>query len=299
MDSIKVENVAIIGLGLLGGSLGMALENTPYRRLGWTRRSEVREKLLADGIIDETAENVDDLLAKADLTVLCLPIPLINDFIKEHAGAWRLGSIVTDIGSVKEVIVRCGEEVLQPLGVNFIGSHPMAGTEKSGPENAFAELYRSAEVFVTKTPESNSHALTEVQNMWKSIGTSVVTIGLRDHDVLVGHTSHISHVLALALTQAVLDCEENVKGPRYSGCATGFKDTSRIASSSPLMWREIIENNQPAVLEVVQEFEKRWHHLVEIIENSDFDSLEKEFAHGKELRDHWIDYKNNKHKCNW
>jgi prephenate dehydrogenase len=299
MNSIKVENVAVIGLGLLGGSLAMALKKTPYKCLGWTRRREVREKMLAADIIDETVENVDEILAKADLTVLCLPIPRINEFIKDHAAAWRPGSIVTDIGSVKEVIVRCGEDALHPRGVFFVGSHPMAGTEKSGPENAFPELYRSAEVFVTETPDCNLEALAAVRAMWQSIGTSVVMIGLRDHDVLVGHTSHISHVLALALTQAVLDCEEGVKSPRYSGCATGFKDTSRIASSSPLMWREIIENNQTAVLEVVQEFEKRWHHLVEIIENRDFDALEKEFTHGKELRDGWIEYKNTKHKCNW
>ncbi len=299
MKSIKVNNVAVIGLGLLGGSLAMALKKTSYRCLGWTRRQEVRENMLAAGHIDETADNVDDILAQADLTVLCLPIPRINEFVKDHAHAWRPGSIVTDIGSVKEVIVLNGETTLHPLEVNFIGSHPMAGTEKSGPENAFPELYRSAEVFVTQTPESNPEALAEVRKMWESIGTSVVTLGLKDHDILVGHTSHISHILALALTQAVLDCEEGVKGPRYSGCATGFKDTSRIASSSPLMWREIIENNQPAVLEVVQEFEKRWHHLVEIIKNRDFDSLEKEFAKGKELRDDWIKYKNTKHNCNW
>lgn len=299
MNSIKVENVAVIGLGLLGCSLAMALKNTPYRCLGWTRRRKVCDELLAAGTIDETDDDVDKLLAKADLTVLCLPIPGIIDFIKDHATAWRPGSIVTDIGSVKAVIVQTGEDILHPQGISFIGSHPMAGTEKSGPENAFPEMYKNAEVFVTKTPDCSLEALDAVRAMWQAIGTSVVTVGTREHDVLVGHTSHISHILALALTQAVLDCDEAEKGPRYSGCATGFKDTSRIASSSPLMWREIIENNQPAVLEVVQEFEKRWHHLVEIIKNREFDALEREFSHGKELRDGWIKYKNTKHNCNW
>ena len=294
-----MEKVAVIGLGLLGGSLAMALNDSPYKTLGWTRRKEVRDEFMSEGIIDFTCDDVDKVLAEADLTVICLPVPRIMEFIRSHAKSWRAGAIVTDIGSVKEVIVNCGEMALEPVGVHFIGSHPMAGTEKSGPENAFPELYRNAEVFVTKTAASNPEALCEVKKMWESIGTSVVELGVREHDVLVGHTSHISHILALALTQTVLDCKPEEVDARYSGCATGFKDTSRIASSSPLMWREIIENNQPAVLEVAREFEKRWHHLVEIIEKSDFDALEKEFSRGKELRDGWIKYKNSKHNCNW
>ncbi|MCF6175955.1 MAG: prephenate dehydrogenase/arogenate dehydrogenase family protein [Victivallaceae bacterium] len=293
------KNIVIIGLGLLGVSLGMALNGKGYRRLGWTRNPDVRAWAVAENIVDETADDISEIIGQADITVICLPIPRIMEYLKKYAKDWKPGSVVTDIGSVKEVIVNCGEQALAPYGVNFVGSHPMAGTEKTGPEAAFPELYNSAEVFVTITAQTSPDAVEQVTAMWKSIGTSVVELGLQAHDMLVAHTSHISHILALSLTEAVLDCDEADLKLRFSGCATGFRDTSRITSSSPSMWREIIENNQPAVLATVKEFEKRWLKLIDIIENKDYDKLETEFAHGKKLRDSWIDYKNSKHNCKW
>lgn len=293
------KNIAIIGLGLLGASLGMALDGKGYRRLGWTRKISVSQWAVAENIIDETADDICDIISRADITVICLPIPMIMEYLKKYAKYWKPGSVVTDIGSVKEVIVNCGEQALAPYKVNFVGSHPMAGTEKSGPRAAFSELYKNAEVFITVTEQTSSDAVEQVTAMWKSIGTSVVELGLKAHDILVAHTSHISHILALSLTEAVLDCDETDLALRFSGCATGFRDTSRITSSSPSMWREIIENNQPAVLKTVKEFEKRWLKLIAIIERKEYDKLETEFAHGKKLRDTWIDYKNRTHKCKW
>jgi prephenate dehydrogenase len=287
----KIENVAIIGLGLLGASLGMALRGKAYRRLGWTRREDVRAWAVENNVIDETYDDIKEVLAKADLTILCLPIPRIMEYIETYAEYWKPGSVVSDIGSVKEVIVDCGEKFLHSRNVNFIGGHPMAGTEKSGPKAAFENLYDNAEVFVTATENSSAKAFDHVADLWRQINTKVVRIGLKSHDNLVAHTSHISHILALALTQAVLDCDAETLALRYSGCATGFRDTSRITSSSPSMWREIIENNQPAVLEVVKEFAKRYDKLSNIIENKEYDKLEAEFAKGKALRDAWVDYK--------
>jgi len=288
----KIENVAIIGLGLLGASLGMALRGKAYHRLGWTRRGEVRDWGLKNDIIDESCEDIKEVLAKADLTILCLPIPRIMEYIETYADCWKPGSVVSDIGSVKEIIVNCGEKYLTPYGVNFVGGHPMAGTEKSGPSAAFDKLYLNAEVFVTKTAITSAEALNCVKEFWKSIDTKVVELETREHDNLVAHTSHISHILALALTEAVLDCDPETLALRYSGCATGFRDTSRITSSSPSMWREIIENNQSAVLDVLEEVEKRYNNLSEIIKSKEYDKLESEFSKGKKLRDAWMEYKN-------
>lgn len=293
------KNIAIIGLGLLGASLGMALNHQGYQRLGWTRKLAVREWAIAENVIDDTADDITEIIARADITVICLPIPQIMEYLNTYATFWKPGSVVTDIGSVKAVIVNCGEKVLLPHGVNFIGSHPMAGTEKSGPKAAFPELYNNAEVFVTQTPQTLSSATAAVIAMWESIGTSVTKLAPQAHDMLVAHTSHISHILALSLTEAVLDCPAPDRKMRYAGCATGFRDTSRITSSSPSMWREIIENNQPAILATVKEFEKRWLKLIDIIERQEYDKLEKEFAHGKELRDSWIEDKNKYHNCKW
>ena len=287
-----MKNVAIIGLGLLGTSLGMALRGRDYHRLGWARRGEVRSWALENDVVDEACEDIKEVLAKADLTILCLPIPRIMEYIETYADCWKSGAVVSDIGSVKEVIVNCGEKFLIPHGVDFVGGHPMAGTENSGPYAAFETLYLNAEVFVTKTANTSADALNQVKEFWESIGTKVVETELREHDSLVAHTSHISHILALALTEAVLDCDPATLALRYSGCATGFRDTSRITSSSPSMWREIIENNQVAVLEVLKEFGKRYTNLSEIIENKNYDKLESEFAKGKKLRDAWMEYKN-------
>lgn len=287
------RQVAIIGLGLLGASLGLALKQTGVRRLGWARQNKTREWCIEHDVIDETAEDAASLLAKADITVLCLPIPAISDFIEKHASDFKKGSIVTDIGSDKGVIVYAGETVLKPYGVHFIGSHPMAGTEKSGCEAAFAELYDNAEIFVTETPNSDPGAVDAVEDFWHLLKIArVKRITPETHDDLVAHTSHISHLLALALTLSVLDCDsEEAEALRYNGCATGFRDTSRIVSSSPVMWREIIENNQIAVVAAARKCEHIYHEIVDSIESGDFDRFQELFARGKFLRDKWMDYK--------
>jgi prephenate dehydrogenase len=293
----KKKNVAIIGLGLLGASLGMALRGREYHRIGWNRRAGVNAWALEHDVVDEAFDRVEDAIAGADITVLCLPIPMIKDFIAGYADCWRPGSIVTDIGSVKQVIVEQGEKYLEPRNVHFVGSHPMAGTEKSGCEAAFPALYDNAEAFVTRTGGTNGDAFTEVRRLWESIGVRVVELAPEAHDVLVAHTSHMLHVVALALAQAVLDCpDEHDRQLRFSGCATGFRDTSRIASSSPRMWREIIENNREAALTTIESFENRLSHLRKMIAAGDFDGFEQEFAHGKELRDGWVAYKAAKSK---
>ncbi len=293
MDPLKSKQIAIIGLGLLGASLGLALKKSGVHRLGWARRSETRTWCIEHDVIDETAENVTDVIKKADITILCLPIPAISSFIEEHASEFKTGSIVTDIGSDKGVIVAAGEAALEPYGVYFVGSHPMAGTEKNGCEAAFAELYDNAEIFVTYTDKSDPAALDAVEKFWHLLHIArVKRITPEVHDDLVAHTSHISHLLALALTLSVLDCHDSEEEAlRYNGCATGFRDTSRIVSSSPVMWREIIENNQSAVVAAARKCEHIYHEIVSSIEAGDFDRFEQLFARGKLLRDKWMDYK--------
>jgi prephenate dehydrogenase len=290
MDSIK--NVAIIGLGLLGGSLGLALKNTSYKRLAWARREETRKLALENDIVDEVYSDIEEVLQKADLTVLCLPIPQIINYLYKYADNFKEGSIVTDIGSVKEVIVDAGEDALAGRNVIFVGSHPMAGTEHSGLESALKGLYDNAIIFVTPTQDTSEVAADLVQQFWNDIDAKSVLISVKKHDELVAHTSHISHVIALALTLTVLDCDsQEDKANRFDGCSSGFRDTSRITSSNPKMWREIIENNQPAVLEVVKNVEKEWDDIRTVIENKEYDKLEALFAKGKKLRDEWLDYK--------
>ena len=290
--------IAIIGLGLLGASLGMALKNSPVKRLGWARRSETRAWCLEHDVIDSTSDDVKDIIARADITVLCLPVPAITEFVIRYASHFKPGSIVTDIGSDKGIIVTAGEAALQPCNVHFVGSHPMAGTEKNGCQAAFAELYDNAEIFVTVSKNSDPESVDKIEAFWKMLNiASVRKISPEEHDILVAHTSHISHLLALALTLAVLDCDGEAETMlRYSGCATGFRDTSRIASSSPAMWREIIENNQSAVVTAARKCGDIYQNIVDVIAQGDFDKFEALFARGKNLRDQWIAYKTTQRK---
>lgn len=286
-------SVAIIGLGLLGASLGMALRGGNYKRLGWTRRESIRRWAIDCDVIDETSERIEEVLAKADLTLIALPIPGIVKYLSEYAGCWRPGSVVSDLGSVKSGVMAAAENFLLPHGVHFVGGHPMAGTEKSGPESAFPGLYRNADVFVCPFADTPDFAVQMVEELWQSIGTQTKRIDAARHDDLVAHTSHVLHILASALTLSILDgADEKTIAARFAGCATGFRDTSRIASSNPVMWREIIENNRGPVLQAMQDFEERYHRFKKMIESGDFDGFEREFAQGKLLRDRWVEYKN-------
>lgn len=286
------KNVAVIGFGLLGASLGLALKNTSYHRLCWARRAEVRKWAVEHDAVDETADDIRDILKKADIVIFALPIPQIIEFMERYANDFNPDSVITDMGSVKGAICEAAERFLIPRGLKFAGSHPMAGTEKSGCENAFPTLYKNADVFICPCSNTTEKEIDVLKNLWESIDTKPVEISHHEHDRLVAHTSHVLHVVASGLALAILNGRnEDERALRFAGCATGFRDTSRIASSNPAMWREIIEYNTPAVLEAMHNFEKSLSDYRKLIEDGDFDTFEKQFADGKVLRDLWLKYK--------
>ena len=283
------KNAAIIGIGLLGSSLGMAMRNSGYRRSGWTRRPAVTAWALENDVIDHGYNTLEEAFSDADILILCVPIPQIIEYTKLHSHRMKPGAILTDIGSVKTVI----EEAALSVNARYVGGHPMAGTEKTGPENGFATLYANADVFIVPPRNAEEKDIAEVEKLWRSIGTRTTRIDAAVHDDLVAHTSHLTHVVASALTLSTLDVDSPArKLLRFSGSATGFRDTSRIASSSPQMWREIIEHNTPAVVAALRTFSEQFNAMAEQIRSGDFDGFEREFARGKELRDEWMIYKN-------
>ena len=288
-----MKNIAIAGLGLLGGSLGLALAEKKVNRIGWARREETRSAALAVNAVDEVHPELEKVLNKADIVILALPIPVILELLPLCARHCRPGTVVTDIGSIKSEIVSAADRIFtDPAGPYFIGSHPMAGTEKSGINSAFAQLYKNADVFITCAKNAPGNAMAEVEKLWQSISCHTALIDAAKHDLLVAETSHALHVVASALSLSILDhADESEKLARFRGCATGFKDTSRIASSSPQMWREIVEHNTPAVLAALEEFEKSLEQFKELIRQGDFDGFEKNFSKGKLLRDTWLEYK--------
>ena len=288
-------SVGIIGLGLLGGSLGMALKGYCHR-IGWGRREENRLAALELDAVDEICEEPAELLKKAGIVVLAIPVQATIDFMAQYAQSFSENAIVTDVGSLKGEICRAAEKFLTPRKVRFVGSHPMAGTEKHGVGAAFATLYENADIFILNGGGADPEAVARVAEMWQAAGGHPKFLSdANDHDALVARTSHVLHIVASALTSGILNADDpDEQSLRFAGCATGFRDSCRIAASTPAMWREITEKNAVAVLKAMDEFEERYFTLRRLIEEGRFDEFQEEFARGKELRDKWMAYKNNR-----
>ena len=284
--------VLIVGLGLLGGSLGLSLADRGVLRLGWSRRAETCQQALDAGAIDESASSLEELLPRADLIVLAMPIPQIISFLETFpAERCKPGCIVTDLGSTKSSILAAAQ---RNPAMRFIGSHPMAGTEKSGIANAFAGLYDGADVFVVPPEKGDPEGVRILREFWEMLGTHVTEICAKEHDLLVANTSHVLHVVASALALSILDApDQQGRDLRFAGCATGFRDTSRIASSNPVMWREIIGSNREAVLRAIDGFEACFQEFRKLIDAGNWEEFETRFASGKVLRDSWLEYKKN------
>lgn len=290
-----MKTIGIIGPGLLGGSLGLALAGQ-YRRLVWARRAENRAAALELGAADAVCESAEEVIGQAELTVLAIPVQPTVDFFREHAAHFKPGAVVTDVGSLKLEICAAAERYLAPRGIRFVGSHPMAGTEKRGVGAAFAELYDNADVFVL-TGGADRDAVGQVESVWRAVGAHPKELAdAAAHDALVARTSHLLHIIASGLTAGILDAATSEEQQlRFAGCATGFRDSCRIAASNPAMWREITEKNHTAILQAMDEFETRYFALRRMIESGDFDGFERAFARSKELRDCWMEYKNSRH----
>lgn len=285
--------VAIIGLGLLGASLGMALRGKQVYRIGWTRRGEIRRAAVNSDVVDEVFDTPQEAVRDADITVLAMPLPQILEYMSLLGNELKPGAVITDLGSIKHKIMLQAEAVI-PSSAAYVGSHPMAGTEKSGFYAAFPTLYENADVFVTPAVNASQEQTESVFELWRSIGSHPNLIDSKHHDAIVARTSHVLHVLASALATGILDARDaQTEKELFRGCATGFRDTCRIASSNPQMWREIVENNREAVLDALNEFEQVYFKLKQEIEAGDFDAFEHSFAHGKILRDRWLEYKQN------
>lgn len=287
----KQINVAIVGLGLLGGSLAKALKkDSRYHVSVWARREETRIWAKKNMVADEVHPELPELLKNADIAVLCMPVEAAIETFEVCCRYLPETAVVTDVGSVKLDICRAAAKFPQ---MRFIGSHPMAGTEKSGCEASFAELYNNADVFIVPPDGADEHDVELCRKMWLASGAArVERIGAAAHDELVADTSHVLHLLASAMTLSILEAPDpEYQRQHFAGCATGFRDTTRIASSNPAMWRGIVESNAPAILAALERFEHQYRRFKSTIEKGDFDRFEDLFSRGKLLRGAWLGYK--------
>ncbi len=284
---INTSRIAIVGLGQLGGSLALRLDEIKCRSLYAISRNETTIKdALERGILEGGSTDAADILPVVDMTFICLPLTASIEFVKANIDHFRPGSIVTDVGSVKVEIVREIRGILLDKGVYFVGGHPMAGSEKSGWENCNAELYQNAIVFLTPTPDDESLAIDLVRNFWQDIGARPLEIEAERHDEAVAYTSHFIHLLSSAICKTVFSSDDNEA--RELACAGAFRDTTRIASSNVNMWTEITKYNHEFIKKALADFKREIDSIDTYLNNQDWDNVENYFADAKSKRDNWF-----------
>jgi len=277
------DRVAIIGLGLMGASLGLALKRAKIadKVVGFARRPETRKQALAKKIVDIACERMEDAVQGADFIVLCAPVGVIPDMMKQCRKCLSPNAIVTDVGSVKACIVAEAEKVFMGGKAEFVGSHPIAGSEQHGLESARADLYRRAVVAVTPARRTTERALRIVRQFWQMLVAEVVQISPEAHDRIIARTSHLPHVIAALLAGCV--------GREHAGqygrfCGTGFRDTTRIAEGDPELWRDILENNACFLVKELEAFEKELKHLLAGLKKGGGGVMGKHLSRGRERR---------------
>lgn len=280
------DRVAIVGVGLIGGSLAMVLKDKGLCNtiVGVGRGKENLEAAKRMGLIDEYTHDVEEGVKGADLVVLAVPVMSIEGVVKRAAASFKAGAIVTDVGSVKEGIINAVTAHL-PEGVHFVAAHPIAGTENSGAEASVKDLYVGKRCIITPTDKTDKAALEKIKALWKSAGSEVVTMEAREHDIILAAVSHLPHVIAYALVNSIADAGNDMERDVISYSAGGFKDTTRIASSSPDMWTDICRMNKEALVGVIEGFQEALEDIKTSIEGDNTELIKRSFERAKKVRD--------------
>lgn len=277
--------VALIGIGLIGSSLARALRRDGLAEslAGCARSEATRAKALELGLVDSVYADPGEAAAGADLVVLCSPVGSYAAVGEAIAPQLSPGAIVSDVGSVKQAMIRDVGPLL-PEGVDLVPGHPIAGTEHSGPEAGFAELFEDRWCVLTPPPGTKEAAVAKVASMWEAVGSRVTLMDAQHHDKVLAMTSHLPHLIAYTIVGTASDLEESTRAEVIKFSAGGFRDFTRIAASDPIMWRDIFLNNREAVLEILQRFSEDLTALQRAIRWGEGETLESLFRRTRELR---------------
>jgi cyclohexadieny/prephenate dehydrogenase len=290
MTKPMFQKVALIGIGLIGSSLSHAMRRAELSgRIAACARTEATRAVAKRlGLADEVYERAGEAVRGADLIVLCTPVGTFGELAAEIAPHLKKGAILTDAGSVKTAVARdIGPHV--PEGVHFIPGHPIAGTEYSGPEAGFAELFDSRWCILTPLPGSDEKAIAKLKVFWEACGSQVEIMTPDHHDLVLAVTSHIPHLIAYNIVGTVSDLERVTEKEVIKFSASGFRDFTRIAASDPTMWRDIFMNNKEAVLEILGRFTEDLAALQRAIRWGDGDALFDLFTKTRAIRRGIID----------
>lgn len=276
---ILFRKVAIIGVGLVGGSLAKALKKQQLVRevAGFSQRPTSLEWALKNGVIDSGHQDVRKAVHDADLVVLATPVSIISSMIMTIGPHLRRGAIVTDVGSTKSSIVDAARECL-PSSVFFVGSHPLAGSEKTGVENCNEELFKGSVCVMTPTDQTHKVAVERVKRLWARLGANVKFLSPDEHDKILAHVSHLPHILAYSLIQTI-----PLSYLEYGG--QGLKDTTRIAGSSAQMWSDICMANSKNIINVIDALVKNLSAVRKAVNTNDHKMLMSQFKDAQVKRE--------------
>jgi cyclohexadieny/prephenate dehydrogenase len=285
MSRTLFDRVALIGIGLIGSSLARVLRrDSPMTKIvACARRAETLAAVRRLELADETTDDPATAAEGADLVVVATPLSAYAEIGRRIAPALRRDAILTDVGSVKEAVIRDLQPSV-PEGVHFVPGHPVAGTEHSGPEAGFAELFVGRWCILTPPPETAPEAVAGVTRMWEQAGMRVVTMSADHHDRVLAVTSHLPHLIAYTIVGTATDLEDSLKSEVIEFSASGFRDFTRIAASDPVMWRDIFLNNREAVLEILQRFNEDLTALQRAIRWGEGDKLQDLFSRTRAIR---------------
>jgi prephenate dehydrogenase len=281
------KKISLIGVGLLGGSLGLAARRRMLadQVVGFVRRQASVRECEKAGAVNLATRDLEEAVSGSDLIVFCTPIAQMRPLLEQMLPWLESDAIITDVGSVKGSVVRDFETLAARAGARFVGSHPMAGSEKTGVRAARADLFQGALCVVTPTRKSDPAAVRKIEQLWKAIGSRLLRLSPEQHDLLVSRSSHLPHLLAATLANFVLQ----PKSPRQQLllCANGFRDTTRIASGSPEMWRDIALSNGKHIGKALGAFIGELRRLQVYISQGDSRRLEALLTQAKTRRDNW------------
>lgn len=284
---MRWNKITLVGVGLLGGSLGLAIKRRRLARevAGYVRRDTSVRECADAGAVDFATTDLLAAVWNADLVILCTPIAQMPPLVKRLLPALKRGAIVTDVGSAKSSVVKKLESRIARAGACFVGSHPMAGTERTGVSAAQEDLFESAICVVTPTRRTDPAALKKIERFWKSVGSQVMKLSPEDHDLLVSRSSHLPHIVAAALVNLVLS--PSLPEEQQALCANGFRDTTRVASGSPEMWRDIALANRTHLRVILDDFVRQLQRVQALLREADADHLVQFFETAKRRRDAW------------
>lgn len=283
-----IKQLCIFGVGLIGGSLALALKKQGYCQhiVGCSRNEENLQKALELGVIDAYYLDPKQAVKQADIILLAVPMgamPALLERIKPHL---RNDAIITDAGSTKGSVVEAVQSVYGTDFDRFVPGHPIAGREQSGVEAALDDLYVDRRVILTPLPITDAVAVARITAMWETTGALVEQLSVDAHDNILAATSHLPHVLAFNLVDTLSDMDECEDIFRYA--AGGFRDFTRIASSDPVMWRDICLNNRDAILSMIQLHQQKLSQLADLLVTDQGDEILSIFEHAKQSRDVFV-----------